>query len=255
MNLQSRSLMPTAALTLFVLIGFGSASAQSQVNRRFHVSANGAPVVVETSASKELVSVSIQRQNQPTHYYNAYVQIPVTAVRIGRQTLFTIYHNEERIEAGSFNFTFSQVNGIARSQRKEIIAIRQRLSDDARILRAIRAYDKDADVLLAELAYALVTYDNSILDGAVLNIFNVTEVPQTSAKKEMNNANPARVALRVSALQDSLAECIDGANQRYNECQADPNVRDKSICYNNRSREIQICYSVYGGKEKQPIQP
>lgn len=254
MNLQPRSLTAiTSALTLLLLIGFGSASAQSQVNRKFSVSANGTPVVVETSANKELVSVSIQRQNQPTHYYNAYVQIPATAVRIGRQSLFTIYHNEERIEAGGFNFTFSQVNGIARSQRKEIIAIRQRLADDARILRAIRAYDKDADVLLAELAYALVTYDNSILDGAPSNIFNVTEVPQTIAKKGTNNATLARVALRASVMQDSLAECIEGANTRYNECQADQNVRDKSICYNNRSREIQTCYSVYGGR--QPLQP
>jgi hypothetical protein len=189
----SQLLLVAASSLIFAVANIGTAFAQLTVNHRYQVStsakAGNPAAIVETSAGNEIVGVAIQRPNQPTHFYNSYVQIKVSAARIGRQPLYTIYHDDERIQAGQFDKKFSEAKGLMRSRVKEVVNIHKQLEEDMEILRAVRAYDKNADVLLAELAYSLVTYDNKILDALDNNAptkFNVTEIELTSniAKKD-----------------------------------------------------------------------
>ncbi len=259
------------AASLLIFASVNSVFAQSAVNHRYQVSLSNntanSSAIVETSVDKELVSVSIQRKNQPTHYYNSYVQIGVSAARIGRKPLFTIYHDDQRVQAGQFDKKFFEVKGTVRSQKKEIVAIHEELEEDMRMLRAVRAYDKDADVLLAELSYPIVTYDGKFLDmsdAAALEKISVVELGQTLAGVKKSAADLKaekvefvrvyKVAARSRQVGDDLDSCIQDAYNRYNECSNDSRISDKSICYNNRSNEVRTCYSTYGGK-KPPIQP
>ncbi len=270
---SSRFLLIHVSILLFVIVGISNTFAQSTITHQYQVSlpsdSSNRTAIVETSVSKELVSVSIQRLNEPTHYYNSYPQILVSAMRVGRNPLFTIYHDDQRIQAGQFDKKFSELSGVLRNKKKEIVSVKQQLEEDMQILRAIRAYDKNADVILAELAYTIVTYDSSILnssDNIASKDFKVIEIEQTSKvilKKETadykaDKAEFARVFKAVSLKKqvgDDLNSCIQDAYNRFNGCQADAAITDKSICYNNRSSEVQTCYTVYGGKKKEPIQP
>jgi hypothetical protein len=183
-NAKKRIRFTCATLTLIALSLFTTASAQETVKHRYEVSAAGGSKVatVETSVSKELVSISIIRQDQPTHHYRAYLPIKVTDASIGRQSIFSVSHNDEIIKAGKFNHKFSEVSGPQRSQHAEIRLVRQQLLEDMHILRAVRGFDQDSPVLLAELDYALVTYDNTIFDSTPSALINVVEVNISSAQ-------------------------------------------------------------------------
>lgn len=178
-------LFVTAFFSIFAVANCGNIFAQSASDHYYQVfsSAANSDAIVETSISKNLVSVAIRRKNQPTHYYNSYPEVKVSGMKIGKKTIFTVYHKEQRIEAGQFNKKLSELSGSARSQRAEIVPIREKLEDDMNILRAVRAYDKKAGVLLAELAYTIATYDNRAIDAAddsALKNFSVSEIAQSA---------------------------------------------------------------------------
>lgn len=246
----------TCVVVIFLasLSTFTTASAQETVKRRYEVSSSvdgGRIATVETSVSKELVSVAIIRQRQPTHHYRAYLSVKVTDASIGRQSLFSVYHDDEIIKADSFNHKLSEVSGLQRRRNPGLKLVRRQIADDMRILRAVRGFDPDACVVLAEMDYVIVTYDASIFEGAPSDLLNVTE--SNGALARTNDAGRAKLVstgIRAASVQfnDSLDACLSGADARFAQCRADPAIGDKSICYNNRSREVQQCYSIYGAK-------
>jgi hypothetical protein len=235
---------------------FTTASAQDTVKHRYEVSSTadgGRIATVETSVSKELVSVAIIRQGQPTHHYRAYLSVKVTDASIGNHPLFSIYHNDQIIKAGTFNHKLSEVSGNERKGHAAIESVRRRIADDMRILRAVRGFDPDSCVLLAELDYVIVTYDSSIFEAAASDLFSVTKASGQTARRD-KSAPTKLVSSRLGAaathgMNDTLDGCISGAEGRFVQCRTDPSVGDKSICYNNRSTEVQQCYSIYGGKK------
>lgn len=262
-------LLVTVSFLIFAVANIGLAFAQSSNTHRYQVSSStntaNFDAIVETSVDEDLVRVAIQRKNQPTHYYSSYVQINVSAMRIGRNSLFTIYHDDQRIEAGQFDQKFSELRGVARSQRNEIIPIRKKLNNDMQILRAIRAYDKKADVILAELSYAIVTYDNSKIDATdenALSNVSVTKIAPSlwdksrkdlslykADKEELNRIYKTVSLVATKQEAQTFDGCMQGAYNRYNECNSDNRITDKTICYNNRSSEVQTCHKTYGGRD------
>ena len=252
--LNRRIRFTLSALFLFSLSIFTTASAQEMVKRRYEVSSTadgGRIATVETSVSKEMVSVSIIRPRQSTHHYRAYLSVKVTDASIGSQSLFSVYHNDEIVKADGFNHRFSEVNGLQRRRDPDLQLVRRQVADDMHILRAVRGFDPDACVVLAEMDYVIVTYDTSIFEGAPSGLFNVTESSGKPARA--SKAGPAKLVstgLRAAPVQnDSLDGCLSGSDSRFVQCRADPAIGDKSICYNNHSKEVQQCYSIYGGKK------
>ncbi|HEX8283842.1 MAG TPA: hypothetical protein VF588_10830 [Pyrinomonadaceae bacterium] len=179
---------------LVALSGLAIPALSQETSRsRYEVSDDkGRVTTVATSASKDAVVVSLHREGQPTHHYRASPPTATITVQVERQTAFTYYINLGRIDVRSFavakgrpsdaSFTveLSKVSGPERRQRKDIAAVREGFVDDMRVLRAVRGYDKDADVLLAELAYVVLTYDDSIMDGkppASLTVRQTTPEP------------------------------------------------------------------------------
>lgn len=167
-----------AAFLVALSASFTPAFGQTPVQGRYEVSdATGKVATVTTSASRDAVIVSVHRQGQPTHHYRAYPQAATITVQVERQTAFTYYIRLGRVGVksfslgdgrpgdGSFSVDLAKVSGPERRQRSDIAAVRQRFEDDMRVLRAVRAYDISADVRLAELAYVVLTYDDSIMDG------------------------------------------------------------------------------------------
>lgn len=173
---KQKLLLGCAVFTLMLLTSLVQGYAQSVV-RRFEISENGQRVAtVMTSADNELVEVSVYRKGQPTHQYRTYVQLPVTDVRVNDRRLFSVYHKLGLIDAPNLNLNLKEDKGIARRARSEVIAIRNQLQKDMRLLRAVRSYDKTADVTLAELAYVILTYDDSIFNSETPTTLLVTEV-------------------------------------------------------------------------------
>jgi len=128
-----------------------------------------------------------------------------------------------------------------------------------RILRAVRGFDPDACVLLAETDYVIVTYDTSILEGAPSRLLRVAEATGGAAMARLDKTGRAklmRLTAKISHPQsDTLDGCLSSADTRFTQCRSDPAIGDKSICYNNRSKETQQGYLIYGGKPpKQEIQ-
>ena len=178
--MKKRSYLYWPAVVLMVAISglLAPAFSQESARSRYEVSdEKGNVTTVATSASKDAVVVSLQRQGQPTHHYRAYPQAATITVQVERQTAFTYYIKLGRIDVKAFSlaggrpadagFTveLSRVSGPERRQRKDIAAVGRQFEADMRVLRAVRGYDEGADVRLAELAYVVLTYDDSIRDG------------------------------------------------------------------------------------------
>lgn len=246
-----------AIFILLVSASLTSASTLETVKRRFEISsaADGAKAAtVETAVSNVLMSVAITRKGQPTHYFRAYLNAKVTEAYIGKRELFTVYHAEGLIKAGTFKHTISEVSGAERKRRPEIESIRRQLAEDMHILRAVRNFDGDAGVLLAELDYVIVTYDNNIMESDPSGVYGVTEVTRSRAQQgTASGAKTHRASLTAIGRQsNTLDGCIQGAEARFTQCRTDPGLPDKTICYNNRSTEIQQCHALYGPKAEQP---
>ncbi len=186
MNRNKINFLKIFSAFMFIITCMSITFAQTSVEHNYRVTSNNPTnldLTVKTSIDSKIISVAIQRKNNPTHFYTSYPEIQVSNMRIEKKTVFTIYHKDERIKAGTFDRNFSQISGSARRKRQEIFPIWQKLKEDMEILRAIRAFDKNAEVTLAELSYVIVTYDNSIIDqddSSALNNFNVTEIPQVA---------------------------------------------------------------------------
>ncbi|HEX8721724.1 MAG TPA: hypothetical protein VF736_13905 [Pyrinomonadaceae bacterium] len=206
MNKRTHLHWPGVALLITLYGLLAPAFSQETSRGRYEVSdEKGAVTTVATSASKDAVVVSLQRQGQPTHHYRAYPQAATITVQVERQTAFTYYINLGRIDVkafrvgqgapadASFTVELSKVSGPERRQRKDIAAIRQQFESDMRVLRAVRGYDDDADVRLAELAYVVLTYDDSIMDGKAPASLSVREVAPEAAGERVSAAGNARV--------------------------------------------------------------
>lgn len=258
-----------AAVFMVVISGLLTpAFSQESAQSRYEVSdEKGNVTTVATSANKDAVVVSLHRQGQPTHHYRAYPQAATITVQVERQTAFTYYINLGRIEVkafrvgqgapadASFTVELSKVSGTERRQRKDIAAVSQRFKADMRVLRAVRAYDDSADVQLAELSYVVLTYDDSIMDGKASPSLAVREAAPEAAGERVSAKLSVKAVARAGRPQDTLPSCLSICEGHYSECQADPSVRDKTVCHTNRTSCANTCYGVYGGKEKPPKQP
>ena len=170
---------------LFLLSLNSLALAEITLVRNYKVTqGSGEAVKVETSASKEAVTVSIVRKGEPTHHYLNYPQVAVTKVQFGKHDdIFTHYIETARVESEDFSISLNEVKGNERKNRKDVKDIKSKLVEDMHILRAIRAFDKTADTLLAELAYVVLTYDDSIMDGTPLGNWTVRETSRKRLEK------------------------------------------------------------------------
>lgn len=170
---------------LFLLSINSLALAQTSLVRNYKVTqGSGEDVKVETSSSRQAVTVSISRKDEPTHYYLNYPQVAVTKVQFGkRNDVFTHYINAKRVESENFSLDLNKISGNERKNRTDIKQIKIKLTEDMKILRAIREFDKTADTLLAELAYVVLTYDDSIIDGEAPDDLTVQETSRKRMKK------------------------------------------------------------------------
>lgn len=257
----SHKTLSRALLTLTLLTPLAStptlqakSNAAPTVRRQFEVTHAGGTAAVKTSADKDAVIVSIVRSGQATHHYRAYPQVATITVQIDRRKLFTYHINTGRIEAERFSLNIHQGSGTERRQRTEVAAIRGQLIEDMNILRAVRGFDKRADVLLAELAYVVLTYDDSIMDGEPPAGFAVSEREAAASGRAAGAVSFVSVSAR-GRQSDSLDGCLDTCSTHYNECQADQGVTNKTTCHNNRTSCTNTCYGTYGGKKRPPILP
>lgn len=256
MTKRINSLLWLIAITVVLFASQIEVVAQAKI-RRYEVSDKGNKLAtVVTSASNQMVSVSVERKGKPVHYYRTYVQLPVTEVRIGdRQQVFSIYHKTGDIVAEDyklnvkFNLNIARISGVERSQRNDVKAIRKQFAQDMHILRAVRAYDATSDVELAELAYVIVTYDDSIMNSEAPASLTVNEATAKNFSKT-NNAKIVRAAFAIQS--NTLDGCMKQVDADYNDCVADKSFSDKTVCHNNRVSGRSTCYSTYGSKVVAP---
>lgn len=227
------------------LLALLTSSAHATAKKQYDVFRRDKKIAtVATSADREAVSVFIYRQGQPAHLYRTYPQAAATVVRIGRRDLFTHYIDAKSIVADDFNFRLDETSGPVRRARNDVRAIAKQLEEDMLVLRAVRGFDRDADVLLAELAYVVLTYNDSIIDGATPPSFSVREVAPASSSNGENGNGKQRI-LRAAAKPSrdcKLSECKSTCDGQYSECQADQGVADKTACHNNRTSCTSNCY-------------
>jgi hypothetical protein len=266
MNRPRHSQIFQAAIFLILAAALTPAFAQDGTERQYEVSRGGKRLAtVTTSASSDAVVVSIYRQGRPTHHYRAYPPAATITVHVDERKLFTYYIEAERIAVTSFgiksgravdesfSLDLNTISGPELGRRRESVAIRQRLEEDMRILRAIRGYDDTADVRLAEQAYVVLTYDNSIIDGKAPADLTVTETTRVTARRGGAKARTAS-GIVPPRRQGTLGQCLDTCESQYTECQQDQSVADKSVCHKNRTSCTNTCNSVYG-KPKSPPRP
>lgn len=238
------------ALAAFVLAA--PVVANATVRKQYEVTTDdGKLVKVSTSADRETVAVTVQRQGRPAHSYVTYPQAATTVVRAGQRELFKHYFDAKTLTGDNFNFQVGRDSGPERARHQSVVHIRRQLEDDMRVLRAVRGFEPGADVILAELAYVVLTNDDSMIDAAPPSSYVVRELARTSAGNIVRSAKVVRAALRATAFCN-LTECKSTCDGHYSECQADQNVSDKTVCHNNRTSCNNNCYRSCGPA---PVEP
>lgn len=241
MHRQSRkSVGVLAAFATFVFLA--PVVAQATVRKQYEVNTDKGKVVrISTAADREIVAVTIERQGRPAHKYVTYPQAATTVVRAGARDLFKHHFDAKLLAGDDFSFQIGRESGPERARHKSVVAIRRQLEDDMRVLRAVRGFDPDADVLLAELAYVVLTYDGSMIDAAPPSGYVVYELARASGGRVVRSARVVSASLR-AARGCSLRECVDTCDGQYASCMADQSFTDKTPCHNNRTSCTNNCY-------------
>lgn len=219
------------------------AAAQATVRKQYEVTTDKGKVGrISTAADRETVAVTIERQGRQSHNYTTYPQAATTVVSAGKRVLFKHHFDAKTLAGDDFNFQIGRESGPERARHKSVVAVRQQLEDDMRVLRAVRGFDPDADVILAELAYVVLTYDDSMIDAAPPAGYGVYELARTGAGRLTRSAKVVTASLRARYFC-TLSECKSTCDGHYSACMADQSFTDKTPCHNNRTSCNNNCYS------------
>ncbi|HVF48817.1 MAG TPA: hypothetical protein VNA19_01945, partial [Pyrinomonadaceae bacterium] len=238
----------TLTLMLVASLTLTQTQAQSSVKRRFEVSENGrllAAIVTERTGDAQ--KVSILRHAQPAHVFTNFPTLSAGHVFIGRQKIFAYSSGANLVETSDCSFAASDN---ARKGCRSATAIRQRLADDMRLLRAVRPYDTNVEI--QEVLFVIATGDDSLLQAeppASLQVFERTLTDAAAAKASSQIRVAALKARAAKAMQGAspgtLEGCIDGCKENREMCLKDSGVRDKSACYSGYYTCYNNCQSKY----------
>lgn len=236
------------ALTFIFTLSLSHALAQSPTKRQFGVSENGrlvATVVTERTADAQ--KVSVLRAHQPAHVFTNFPTVSAGTVYVGRQRIFSYSSGSNLIETADCSFA---ANDQARRECRSTTAIRQRLAEDMRLLRAVRSYDPNVEI--QEVLFVVATGDDSILRGEPSASLRVVEEAQDGVAAARRSLPTARAALKSRAARaaqgpsaGSLEGCIGGCKENRDMCLKDSGVTDKTSCYSGYYTCYNNCQSKY----------
>lgn len=190
-----KMLLTLCLLCAFMLSTFSLPTvADAKNSRQISVSENGRVIaMVEVERSQGgIVDITLRRAGKPQHTYRYLKNFPALSASVNKEVVFTYFPHQ----TGNRNSN----DDLAREQ----------LAADMTILRAVRESTKI--VALAEIAYAAVTGDDSI----------IFQPPPASLRTNVIKMEPAAF---------SLSDCTDACMAVLKLCKDDPNVRDKNVCY------------------------
>lgn len=204
MNAYQRSARTVILLAILASLAAVSSHAQTETNpvRSYNVLDGNKKVVVETSVTNDVVRASVYRKGKPAHHYRRFLHLDASNVHLGERDLFTFYSKTGRIQGKDLDLKLFEETGEQRGSRDEVKAVRRLLEEDQFIFRAVRGFDSQADTRLAELAYVLLTYDDSIMDGAPPSHFTVRQ-NSAAMKPQRRDATEAKL-IRTVASRASL---------------------------------------------------
>jgi hypothetical protein len=241
---MKKTLFKICVTAVFVICASVTSNLAQGKSQQFQVTEAGdLRAMVIAQRNDEVVKVSILRPNQPTHVYRTAIWAGVTSVHINGKNLFAYQNTSKRVEIGNTDFIATEVNIAARKARSEVVSLSQELTDDMRILRAVRDFAPNADVRLAELAYVIATGEDSIYRGEAPKSLRVSEGTKNTGKTSAQTKLIKTSA--VSRMQGTLEGCkSDCASVRRN-CTSDPRVPDPTVCYTNENNCNLECHRIY----------
>lgn len=229
MKLLNRMFTLLVVTVLFTTIAF----AKSGKEKVFSVYQDKAEIAkVRISVDKNEIKTTIERSGQFDHTYVKSLITNDVKANVGDNTLFNYNNKSGDYKVKSKQSNVSKLKWSEIQNFTESFDLRSSLAGDMKILRAVRAYDSYVPTRSFELAYVILTADESIYWS------------ENSYYKVRGTKN-AKVKFG-----SMLSDCTQGCDNRLSNCIRDVQPEQRIECY----RIADGCYARCD-RVIQPVEP
>ncbi len=219
-------------LLLALVIPFTISSAKTKEAIKYTVSKDSQEIAkLSVSTDRNSTKVTIERQGQSAHTYTKSIVTNDVTVNIGGKE-FLVYNNTSgdfqlrNLKDSSYQIentesNTSQLKWTKNKLTEKSLAIQNLLSDDMKIFRIVRNFDESVKTRSFELAYVILTSDESIYWSKELNGYDV----KSSNRRVKNNSTQF-----VKTSFDG-AGCGEGCDSRLASCLQNVPAGDRIECY------------------------
>ncbi len=219
------------SLLVALTVPFAFSSAKNSDATKYTVFKNKQELAkVSISTDRNTTQVTIERPGQSAHTYTKFIASNDISIDVGGKK-FLAYNNTsgdyqlQNLKNSTYQIedTKSNVKQLKWTENKltlNSLAIQNQLSEDMKILRVIRNYDDSVKTRSFELAYVILTADESIY---WMKDFDGYNVKTANRKVKGNLIQPVKYSLD--------AGCGEGCDSRLAACIRDVPASDRIECY------------------------
>lgn len=159
----------------------------NNLGEKFSVSRKGQEIAKLTiSTDKSFIKATVEKQGQPAHIYTKSLATNDVTVNIGNKEVFLYNNKSGNFKAPSLDVSSQGTSGNVKQIKwtenkfsEMSIAVQNLLAEDMKVFRAVRNFDDSTQTRSFELAYVILTADESIY---WLNDFSEYKVTNSSDK-------------------------------------------------------------------------
>ena len=224
-------------LVVAALLGI-TAFAKSDKERVFSVYQDKTEIAkVRISSDKNEIKVIIERSGQFDHIYVKSLATGDVQANAGDNSFFKYNNKSGDYKIKSKQSNVSSLKWSEIQNFTESVDLKSSLVEDMKIFRAVRGYDSSAPTRSFELAYIVLTADESIFWSE-------------NSDYRVNEAKIAKIKFG-----SRLSECTQGCDTRLSNCLRDVQPNQRIECYRIADGCYARCESGGGGNCSTPICP
>lgn len=239
---KSKVLLPISLIIALLSI-FALGITNSKVNESYVVSKNGEKIAkLSIDSNKRFIKAVIQRSNQPAHTFTKSLKTNDVTVKIGDEEVLT-YNNKsgdyqlQNLENSSYEIpniksNVSKIKWTENETTEKSLAIQNLLADDMKIFRVIRNISKSLPTRSFELAYVILTADESIYWSKEFKEYKVEKLGKTAGNSFVKSSfveagwgtacDSRLAACKADVEPNQIIECYRIADDCHSRCEPAP---------------------------------
>lgn len=188
----------------------------NNLDEKFTVSREGQEIAKLTiSTDKSFIKATVEKQGQPAHIYTKSLTTNDVTVNIGDKEVLLYNNKSGNFKTPDLDVTSKGTAGNVKQLKwtelkftEMSIAVQNLLAEDMKVFRAVRNFDKSTQTRSFELAYVILTGDESIYWLNDFGQYEIKSLNRTSKNKEVFKQVSFAQAGCGTECDSRLAACI-----------------------------------------------